>query len=1125
MPGMVRIAVIVWCLAGPGWAGAEPGKKPQREGAAPAERPGMELTVEAIERRLKQIESASNLDESVRKGLIDKYNAALEHLKTAKEHAARAAEFHKATADAPKQLARLKTKMEGPRPDASPQIAPDMDLAEMQDALSQAEKSYDDLQKRLAELQREPERRAERRIEIPDLEQAAREKLEDIQKEHESSSAAESDPAAIAARVLLTAHRHALEDELKVYEEELRHYEVTGDLIETLRDHALVLTEHAEQHLKAWKAAVNDRREREADAETRAAQEAVQHAHPAIRRLAEENAALAAQRQGLAAQIEIGAKELEALQSQLDVLDALSDRVKERIKRVGLTESIGVLLRKQREAIPNIVEHQHFIAERKAEISKLWLQLVDLEDQREGLADIDERASRVLSDARKVRQPKTAPSEAEVRKTLETMRDYLDSLLADTNSYVKMLAELDTKESQLIVKAREFSDITREYILWIKSAGLPQPADAKHLRNAVGWLAAPRSWNAAFQAFESDVRTHPGGWIGTFVGLLGLVLSQRFWRNLLRKAGRDASGSQMTSNWPTGLALVATLLLSAVSPLVLWLAGWRLLHLGARTEFLVALARGLEGAAILLATLNVTRHLCRSFGLGEAHFAWPQGGLRLVRGSIWSLTAIGLPLAAIVLMTESQTDETIKNSLGRVAFVAFQALLLASAHRVWHGPYGLAKGLKSPEGSRWWIRLCRLGYAASFAAPIALAALAIVGYYYTAVQLAERLLVTAWLAGGILVVHACLERWLLLAYRDLAMMRGRERRAPESSARSVADREAESAESEPRVRLSEINVQTHKLLGLAVTCAFLVGCSAIWIEELPAFEILDTVQLWPRPFTIVDPPVEPDAAHYVLTLGELAIALLLGVVTVAAARNVPGLVEITVLRHLKLDSGARYAVDAVTRYTITILGMSMAFGRVGLGWKDVQWLVAAMTVGLGFGLQEIFANFASGLLLLFERPIRIGDTVSVGDIIGKVTRIRIRATTITDGDMRELIVPNKEFISGKVLNWTLSDTTSRMTVKVGVPHGSDPDLVRHILLSVAREHPLVLKEPPPHALFDEFADDKLNFMLRVYMGSRDVYNQLRHELNAGINAAFREAGIDKSQPPPDVPAHPLPHAA
>jgi potassium efflux system protein len=228
---------------------------------------------------------------------------------------------------------------------------------------------------------------------------------------------------------------------------------------------------------------------------------------------------------------------------------------------------------------------------------------------------------------------------------------------------------------------------------------------------------------------------------------------------------------------------------------------------------------------------------------------------------------------------------------------------------------------------------------------------------------------------------------------------------------------------------------------------------------------------------------------------------------------------------LKLDAGANFAIEAITQYAITVLGLSLAFGRVGVGWEDVQWLAAAMTVGLGFGLQEIFANFASGLLLLFERPIRVGDTVTVGDTTGKVTRIRIRATTIVDGDLRELIVPNREFISGKVMNWTLTDTTSRMTINVSVPRGNDPNLVRQVLLRVATKHAAVLKDPPPNALFDEFADDTLKFTLRVFMANRDVYDQLRHDLNAGIDAAFRQAGIDRTDHPTATPVSELPHAA
>ena len=133
------------------------------------------------------------------------------------------------------------------------------------------------------------------------------------------------------------------------------------------------------------------------------------------------------------------------------------------------------------------------------------------------------------------------------------------------------------------------------------------------------------------------------------------------------------------------------------------------------------------------------------------------------------------------------------------------------------------------------------------------------------------------------------------------------------------------------------------------------------------------------------------------------------------------LLELTVLDRLPLDNGGRQAIAILVRYAATLAGVLFACSTINLSWESVQWLAAAMTVGLGFGLQEIFANLVSGLIILFERPIRAGDLVTVDDVTGHVTRMQIRATTITDLDRRELIVPNKRFITGNVINWTLSD--------------------------------------------------------------------------------------------------------
>jgi potassium efflux system protein len=153
---------------------------------------------------------------------------------------------------------------------------------------------------------------------------------------------------------------------------------------------------------------------------------------------------------------------------------------------------------------------------------------------------------------------------------------------------------------------------------------------------------------------------------------------------------------------------------------------------------------------------------------------------------------------------------------------------------------------------------------------------------------------------------------------------------------------------------------------------------------------------------------------------------------------------------------------------------------------------------------------------LFERPIRIGDVVTVGNIDGKVTKIRMRATTITDWDRRELVVPNREFITGQLINWTLSDPVTRVVVPVGIAYGSDTRKAETILKKIARECPMVLDQPAPLALFLGFGDSTLNFELRVYIPSRDVWQDLIHYLHTHIDDAFRAAGVEIAFPQRDL---------
>jgi len=267
-------------------------------------------------------------------------------------------------------------------------------------------------------------------------------------------------------------------------------------------------------------------------------------------------------------------------------------------------------------------------------------------------------------------------------------------------------------------------------------------------------------------------------------------------------------------------------------------------------------------------------------------------------------------------------------------------------------------------------------------------------------------------------------------------------------------------------------------------------------------------------------PTQPIAEQTSITIADLFWVLVVIALSIAGIRNLPGLLELAVLSRLKLEPGVGYAISTVIRYLIAVVGIAIGFGLIGIPWSKVQWLAAAVSLGIGFGLQEIFANFISGLIILFERPIRLGDIVTVGEVSGTVTKINIRATTVTDWDRREFIIPNKEFITGSLLNWTLSDPITRIVVPVGIAYGSDVALAEQLLLKIADENPIALKDPAPRAVFSGFGDSALDFRLYVHVPSRNRYLDLLHGLTTAIDNGFRQADIAIAFPQRDVHLHP-----
>jgi potassium-dependent mechanosensitive channel len=301
--------------------------------------------------------------------------------------------------------------------------------------------------------------------------------------------------------------------------------------------------------------------------------------------------------------------------------------------------------------------------------------------------------------------------------------------------------------------------------------------------------------------------------------------------------------------------------------------------------------------------------------------------------------------------------------------------------------------------------------------------------------------------------------------------------------------------------LAALDEQTRRLISAAIFMAGAIGLWATWSEVLPAFNVLERFALWHYSGL-----VDGTEQRIPVTVADIGVVALIIVVATIAARNLPALLEILLLQSNTLSAGARYTIKTLSSYLITTVAFLMAFATLGLQWGQIQWLVAALGVGIGFGLQEIIGNFISGLIILFERPVRVGDIVTIGDTTGVVTNIRIRATTIRNWDKQELLVPNKEFITGRLLNWTLTDQQNRISIPIGIEYGSDTEGAGTAGAHRRRAR-AVLDDPAPLVGFEGFSDNALTLVLRCYMDSLDGRIGVITELNQKIYDTFRAEGV------------------
>ena len=251
-----------------------------------------------------------------------------------------------------------------------------------------------------------------------------------------------------------------------------------------------------------------------------------------------------------------------------------------------------------------------------------------------------------------------------------------------------------------------------------------------------------------------------------------------------------------------------------------------------------------------------------------------------------------------------------------------------------------------------------------------------------------------------------------------------------------------------------------------------------------------------------------EVGQFRISLARILLGIVLFIVLLLATRLLQRWLREKALQQTRLDPGIANSIDTVAGYAGTALAALLAVSYAGLDITNLAIVAGALSVGIGFGLQSIVNNFVSGLILLIERPIKVGDRIVVGDQQGLVRRISVRATEIETFDRASLIVPNSELITGRVLNWTHRDSLGAVNVKVGVGYDSDPEQVLAILIKCADDHRDVLRTPAPAAFFENFGDSALMFNLRISLPDIGTAGSVQSDLRIAILKALREAGIE-----------------
>ncbi|HIF9151953.1 TPA: miniconductance mechanosensitive channel MscM [Photobacterium damselae] len=690
-------------------------------------------------------------------------------------------------------------------------------------------------------------------------------------------------------------------------------------------------------------------------------------------------------------------------------------------------------------------------------------------------------------------------------------------LIAASESLIYQQAVLKVAYDKLNTKLTDLKNLAAKRLFWAPDTN---PLSVNLLIDTwekLKWFFSPSQWVNLLKA--PMVINH--FILLTIIVVSGLLISgqiwaRKRWKKYLEKTSAKIGRVTMDKFRYSYINVCVAFCFAWVIPLVITLFGYGLQEAW-QYPFVHHLGQAIVYPMALVVFFFI-RELVRKNGLFISHFGWDDFVVNPTFAHYRRLLWIYIPMMVIQNFALNYSDIEVNGTLGRLAFIISNCALSYFHYRMWQQKLPMTYG-DVPEGKAhlghhlfWWTLIL---------VPQILNYSALNGYLGSSQAIMLRMEQSAVLGVVTMLIYYLCKRLMLIQKRRLAFERAKAKRQEiiaQRQAEVQGDKEENFSTSEinieieePEIDLDKISAQSLRLLRSLLLLIYLAMMAWLLSDLYLATSSLQNVTLWD-----VTSKINGIDQLSAITLNSVLLAVLTFGLTTILARDLPAAMELLILQHLDLRPGTGYAITSLTRYFAIFIGIIVGSGLIGFDWSKMQWLVAALGVGIGFGMQEIFANFISGLIILFEKPIRIGDTVTIRDLTGMVTKIQTRATTIVDWDRKEVIMPNKAFVTEQFVNWSLSDSITRVKLFINVEYVADPELVTQLLFDAAHECRLVLDDPAPEVFFLGLDANCQRFEVRAYAAETGHRLSLTHDLHCRIKNKFMDHSIMIAHPQLEV---------